>query len=44
MEVVVRRAGALAVERAYNVRLPRPTAAEQQDRSARKDVFTNGSR
>ena len=34
LEVVVRKAGVRALEDAYNVRLPRPTAAEQQDRSA----------
>ena len=31
VEVVVRRAGVAALESGYNVRLPRPTAEDQQD-------------
>ncbi len=34
VEVVIRNAGVAALETAYNVRLPRPTAEDQQDKYA----------
>jgi len=38
VEVVIRNAGVAALETAYNVRLPRPTAADQQDKYALSKV------
>ena len=34
VEVVIRNAGVAALESAYNVRLPRPPAGDQQDKYA----------